>query len=168
VCAGDGHTEALEVTFNPAVVSYEELIELFFKSHPSQYQQQRQYQSALYPVSQEQAEQANLALAEKKPLGSKTLVESPAQEFWAAEWYHQNHNQKQQLQLALLALFLLSGAVPAGTFGDSLQTARQGLGACLYLSAAPQILESIWGVVKNVLFKRQPETKLAEPSESAP
>jgi len=59
----------LEVTFEPDKVSYEELLKVFFKSHKSRFQVNDQYKSALFPVSEEQAQQIQVALETSRPPG---------------------------------------------------------------------------------------------------
>lgn len=102
VCSGTtGHAEACRITFNPAVVSYEELLQVFFASHdPTTLNRQgndvgTQYRSAIFVHSEEQA---NIARAYIKQLdASKTWPSpivtevTPAETFYVAEDYHQNY-----------------------------------------------------------------------------
>jgi peptide-methionine (S)-S-oxide reductase len=103
VCAHTtGHAEAVEVEFDPAEVSYRELLDLFFASHdPTQLNRQGpdvgdQYRSAIFFHSPEQEEAAVEAKAraqagEHRPV--VTLIE-PAPEFYEAEDYHQQFFEK--------------------------------------------------------------------------
>jgi peptide-methionine (S)-S-oxide reductase len=102
VCSGTtGHAEACRITFNPAVVSYEELLQVFFASHdPTTLNRQgndvgTQYRSAIFVHSEEQA---NIARAYIKQLDSSKTWSSPivtevtpAETFYVAEDYHQNY-----------------------------------------------------------------------------
>ncbi|HEY6489417.1 MAG: peptide-methionine (S)-S-oxide reductase MsrA [Terracidiphilus sp.] len=100
-----GHAEVVELDFDPAQVSYEQLLDAFFKLHdPTTLNRQgpdwgTQYRSAIFFYSQEQEAQA-LAKIEKltaegsyKPKHIVTKVE-PAQTFWRAEEYHQKYLEK--------------------------------------------------------------------------
>ena len=99
-----GHAEAIEVTYDPARISYEDLLEFFFTHHdPTTLNRQgndvgTQYRSAIFyhtPQQQAAARQATETLARsgvfKQPI--VTAIE-PAAEFFAAEEYHQKYLQK--------------------------------------------------------------------------
>ncbi len=103
VCGhGTGHAEAVEVTFDPARVSYERLLDTFWNLHdPTQLNRQGpdvgdQYRSAIFTHSAEQmraaldsrdAEQAKL----RRPIVTQIL---DAPKFWRAEEYHQRYFEK--------------------------------------------------------------------------
>jgi peptide-methionine (S)-S-oxide reductase len=98
-----GHAEAVEVEFDPAQVSYEELLDLFWRSHdPTQGNRQgpdvgSQYRSAVYYQSPEQQEAALASKARVQaqlPIRVTTEVE-PATTFYEAEDYHQQYFEKQ-------------------------------------------------------------------------
>ncbi len=103
VCEGNtGYAEAVEVTFDPAVVSYEELLDLFWKMHdPTTLNQQgpdmgSQYRSALFTLSSQQQEKAEASKKEQaknfpKPIVTEVL---PAKTFYPAEEYHQRYHEK--------------------------------------------------------------------------
>ncbi len=102
VCTGTtGHTETVEVVFDPNKTTYEGLAKLFFEIHdPTQRNRQGpdvgyQYRSAVFYVDQQQKEIANrlIDLLRKKGLKVVTSVE-PAREFWPAENYHQDYYGK--------------------------------------------------------------------------
>jgi len=105
VCTGrTGHAEAVEVEFDPARVSYEELLEVFFSSHnPTSRNRQgfdigTQYRSAIFVHTPEQEEQAGAA-AERVQAGlhwpKKVVTEIvDAGTFWPAEDYHQRYLEK--------------------------------------------------------------------------
>jgi peptide-methionine (S)-S-oxide reductase len=102
VCSGrTGHAEAIQITFDPAVVSYRDLLEIFFAIHdPTTLNRQghdagTQYRSAIFYHSAEQKATAEDVIRhiEAEGLWSNpvvTAVES-ATRFWAAEPYHQEY-----------------------------------------------------------------------------
>lgn len=89
------HTEAFQVDFDPNVISYEKLCELFWRSHePCSDAWSRQYRSALWYADEEQknvAESTRAKLAERAPREIQTGIE-PLGEFWVAEDYHQKYS----------------------------------------------------------------------------
>ena len=104
VCSGrTGHAEAVLVVFDPSVLSYEQLVCLFFEGHdPTQRMRQEndvgtQYRSAICTTSAEQAETAHRVadrFAESlREAGFGTIATeiSPAGEFFYAEPYHQQY-----------------------------------------------------------------------------
>ncbi len=106
VCAHrTGHAEAVEVTFDPAVVSYEQVLEEFWKLHdPTQLNRQGpdvgdQYRSAIFYHSE-----AQRTAAEQSKEQAQTGCEQPivtevvsAGTFWPAEEYHQRYLEKHGL-----------------------------------------------------------------------
>jgi peptide-methionine (S)-S-oxide reductase len=105
VCNGDtGHAEAVEVTFDPARISYEQLLKLFWQVHdPTQLNRQgpdigSQYRSAVFYHTEEQcrlAEASRDALATSGRYQSSVVTEIvPAGTFWEAEEYHQQYHKK--------------------------------------------------------------------------
>ena len=100
-----GHAEAVEVTFDPAKISYQSLLDAFFKLHdPTQWNRQgpdfgSQYRSAVFyhsPEQQEAAEAAKLALQNSKTFRRPVVTQVvPATTFWRAEEYHQQYLAKQ-------------------------------------------------------------------------
>jgi peptide-methionine (S)-S-oxide reductase len=100
VCGGDtGHAEAIRVTFDPAVVSYGDLLDIFFATHdPTQLNRQgndigTQYRSAIFPLSEEQERQAREKIAALNgELGGKVVTTiEPATDWYPAEDYHQDY-----------------------------------------------------------------------------
>jgi len=104
VCSGStGHTEAVLVVFDPAKVSYEELLRVFWESHdPTQGMRQgndmgTQYRSAIYTTSTAQAdavERSRTMFAERLAAagyGDITTEIRPAPAFYYAEDYHQQY-----------------------------------------------------------------------------
>ena len=92
------HTEAVEVVFDPEVLSYEELLEVFWESHdPTRKPWKRQYRSALFVLDDAQeaaAHRSRARAAEKLDARIRTAIE-PAGRFHLAEPYHQNHRLRQ-------------------------------------------------------------------------
>jgi len=96
-----GHAEALRVTFDPAVVSYREILEVFFTVHdPTTRDRQGndvgpQYRSAVFYHSAEQKATAEQVMREIGDAGiwdAPLVTElAPAGEFYEAEAYHQNY-----------------------------------------------------------------------------
>ena len=104
VCTGfTNHTEAVLVVFDPKVVSYEQLLKVFWESHdPTQGMRQgndrgTQYRSAIYAYGEEQlksalsSKNAFQSSLEKAGLGKITTEIEPAPEFYYAEDYHQQY-----------------------------------------------------------------------------
>ncbi|WP_265562329.1 peptide-methionine (S)-S-oxide reductase MsrA [Sphingomicrobium arenosum] len=100
VCGGNtGHAEAVRVTFDPEVISYDDLLDIFFATHdPTQLNRQgndigTQYRSAIFPLDDAQAEaaKAGIARANEKEGGKVvTTIEGPAT-WYPAEDYHQDY-----------------------------------------------------------------------------
>jgi len=102
VCGGDtGHAEAIEVTFDPAQTSFEEVARLFFEIHdPTQVDRQGpdiggQYRSAIFYADEEQkaTTESLIEILESKGYQVATQLE-PAGEFWEAEDYHQDYYER--------------------------------------------------------------------------
>lgn len=98
------HAEAVQVVFNPDIVSYQKIIELFFELHdPTTMNQQgndigSQYRSAIFYLNVEQMQIAesvkmNLQESKKWPKPIVTVI-AEATEFFDAEDYHQDYLQK--------------------------------------------------------------------------
>jgi len=102
VCNGDtGHVEVVRVSFDPAVVSYGDLLDVFFTVHdPTTLNRQgndagEQYRSVIFYNSEEQKREAEAKIAELTaakafPEPIVTAVE-PATNFYLAEGYHQDY-----------------------------------------------------------------------------
>ncbi|MDQ6852391.1 MAG: peptide-methionine (S)-S-oxide reductase MsrA [Actinomycetota bacterium] len=97
-----GHAEAVLVEFDPAQVSYEELLDAFWGLHdPTQLNRQGpdvgdQYRSAIYFHSPEQEAAAKASREAAQERFSKPIVTeiTEAPEFWPAEDYHQRYLEK--------------------------------------------------------------------------
>jgi peptide methionine sulfoxide reductase msrA/msrB len=99
VCSGKtGHLEAVEVIFNPELVSYEALAKLFFEIHdPTQKTGQGpdigpQYRSAIFYLTEEQKATSEELISQLKRQGLSVVTEVlPASIFYLAEPYHQKY-----------------------------------------------------------------------------
>lgn len=100
VCQGDtGHAEAIQITFDPKAISYEQLLDVFWRAHdPTQLNRQgadvgTQYRSAIFTHSEAQLILARTSLETENHSGRharKIVTELfPASEFFPAEDYHQ-------------------------------------------------------------------------------
>lgn len=105
VCGGQtNHAEAIEVLFDPEKISYQELVEFFFRMHnPTQRNRQgpdigSQYRSAIFVHDADQEKTARAVIDELERAGkfpSPIVTEvTPASTFWQAEEYHQRYNEK--------------------------------------------------------------------------
>ena len=102
VCTGKtGHAEVVQITFDPGVTSYREILEVFFAIHdPTSMDRQgndagTQYRSVIFTHSEQQSEMAHQMIAEldgagiaKKPVVTQV---KPATAFFEAEAYHQEY-----------------------------------------------------------------------------
>ena len=109
VCGGStGHAEVIRVTFDPSVITYRELLTVFFHTHdPTTLNQQgndlgTQYRSAIYYHSETQKGTAEEVLHE---IEASDLWENPivteitaASDFYSAEEYHQNYFDRNPAQ----------------------------------------------------------------------
>ena len=96
-----GHTESVQVYYDPKVISYPELLEMFFVAHdPTTLNRQgpdvgRQYRSAIFYHNAQQQQQALAYIKEletKKVFSDKIVTEiKPLTAFWTAEDYHQDY-----------------------------------------------------------------------------
>jgi len=98
VCSGrTGHAEVVQLTFDPAVISYEQLLEIFFEIHdPTTLNRQgndvgTQYRSAIFYHTEEQRGIALRAMASLQLSDPVVTEVSPAGAFWPAEAYHQDY-----------------------------------------------------------------------------
>jgi len=109
VCSGrTGHAEAVRITFDPAVISYRELLEIFFVIHdPTTLNRQgndvgTQYRSAIFFHSPEQKQVAESVVAafNQEKIYSSPIVTLivPATEWYEAEVYHQEYFVRNPLQ----------------------------------------------------------------------
>lgn len=101
-----GHAEVIQITYDPSVISYEELLNVFFTTHdPTTLNQQgndkgTQYRSAIYFLDESQRQAAEMAI---KKLDADQVFDKPivtevksAGEFFPAENYHQDFYDNNQ------------------------------------------------------------------------
>lgn len=109
VCTGQtGHAEVVQITFDPAVVPYSDLLEVFFAIHdPTTLNRQghdvgTQYRSAIFthsPQQQATAKQIIQTLTDQGVFNGPIVTEiSPAGTFYPAESYHQKYFARNPLQ----------------------------------------------------------------------
>jgi peptide-methionine (S)-S-oxide reductase len=100
VCGGDtGHAEAIRIRFDDAVISYADLLDIFFATHdPTQLNRQgndigTQYRSAIFPLDDAQRTEAEAGIVRAQPdwpAPIVTSIEGPAT-WYPAEDYHQEY-----------------------------------------------------------------------------
>ena len=107
VCEGKtGHAEVVRLTYDPAVISYREIVEVFFTIHdPTTLNRQgndigTQYRSVIYYTSPDQEETAKQVIAEMANVWDAPIVTelAPAGVYYKAETYHQNYYRDNPLQ----------------------------------------------------------------------
>lgn len=107
VCSGaTGHAEVVEITYDPSVITYEEILEIFWVIHdPTTLNAQgadrgTQYRSVIYYYDETQKAKALASMAEAQNSFSDPIVTelSPAPEFYEAEGYHQNYYNEHPTQ----------------------------------------------------------------------
>ena len=100
VCGGDtGHAEAVRLTFDDDVLSYGDLLDIFFATHdPTQLNRQggdvgTQYRSAIFPLNDDQRAEAEAAIARANAeLGGRVVTTiEPNAPWYPAEDYHQDY-----------------------------------------------------------------------------
>lgn len=100
VCAGTtGHAEAVRVAFDPATLSYGDILDIFFATHdPTQLNRQgndvgTQYRSAIFPQNEAQLADAKAAIARAQGDRAQPVVTTvePAAPWWTAEVEHQDY-----------------------------------------------------------------------------
>lgn len=100
VCSGTtGHAEAIRVVFDPAIISFDDVLDIFFEIHdPTQLNRQgndvgTQYRSAIFPHSREQEAAARAAIARAQADHAQPIVTTiePLADWHVAEDYHQEY-----------------------------------------------------------------------------
>ncbi|MDT9598274.1 peptide-methionine (S)-S-oxide reductase MsrA [Sphingosinicella rhizophila] len=104
VCGGDtGHAEAVRLTFDPEVIGYDDILDIFFATHdPTQLNRQgndigTQYRSAIFPHSPEQEAAARAAIDRAKAEWDGAVVTTiePLSDWYPAEDYHQEYFERE-------------------------------------------------------------------------
>nr|WP_295371100.1 peptide-methionine (S)-S-oxide reductase MsrA [uncultured Sphingosinicella sp.] len=100
VCGGNtGHAEAVRVQFDPDVISYDDILDIFFATHdPSQLNRQgndvgTQYRSAIFPHDEAQEAAARAAIKRSQADWTNPIVTTiePLSDWYPAEDYHQSY-----------------------------------------------------------------------------
>ena len=106
VCSGNtGHVEAVQVVFNPKIISYNQLLDTFWKIHnPTTKDRQgldigKQYNSVIFYHNAKQKKIAEESKKEVQRLMDRKIVTEikKAPKFWPAEEYHQKYYEKERL-----------------------------------------------------------------------
>lgn len=137
VCAGvTGHAEVVQITFDPAVISYHEILEIFFATHdPTTLNRQgpdigTQYRSAVYYHSDAQKETAEKLIADLEAEGvfpGPIVTELTAlTDFYPAEAHHQEYYRNNPNQPYCTFLIDPKVAKLRQRFADRLKTASPG------------------------------------------
>jgi len=103
-----GHTEVVEVTFDPSKASYEKLLDVFWVNHDPTFDDRQfcdvgsQYRPEIFTYSDEQkriAEASKAKWEKQKPFRQGLLTPiTPRREFWPAEGYHQDYYKENAVQ----------------------------------------------------------------------
>ncbi|MCF7729239.1 MAG: peptide-methionine (S)-S-oxide reductase MsrA [Chthoniobacterales bacterium] len=102
VCQGEtGHAEVIEIIYDPQKISYNQLLDLFWRAHdPTTWNQQGadlgpQYRSVIFTISPEQHRLAETSKKDAQEYFNKPIVTEikPLSHFYPAEKYHQNYYQ---------------------------------------------------------------------------
>lgn len=100
VCGGaTGHAEGVKIMFDPSIISYSDLADIFFATHdPTQLNRQgndigTQYRSAIFPLSDEQRKEAEAAIQRARPDWPAPIVTTieDGDIWYPAEDYHQQY-----------------------------------------------------------------------------
>ncbi|VXC47665.1 peptide-methionine (S)-S-oxide reductase MsrA [Massilia sp. 9I] len=107
VCAGTtGHAEVVRLEFDPSVISYRDILEIFFTIHDPTTQDRQgndvgpQYRSVIFTTSPEQEATARKVMAEMAAVWDAPIVTQllPQETWYKAEDYHQNYFAQHPLQ----------------------------------------------------------------------
>jgi peptide-methionine (S)-S-oxide reductase len=133
VCGGDtGHVEVVRVTFDPAQITFADLLEVFFAIHdPTQLNRQgndvgEQYRSVIFYTSEDQHRVAEETVREMKGEYSAPIVTAlePAGKFYVAEDYHQEYFANNARQPYCQAVVAPKVRKALEKFGDKMGAAR--------------------------------------------
>lgn len=91
-CAGDGHTEAIKVEYDPSKISYDELLNVFFQNTSADSRGKAQYKSAVWVHDEKQRTAAEQSATKR---GCEKRLQIMDSEAWHdAEEYHQKYYKK--------------------------------------------------------------------------
>jgi peptide-methionine (S)-S-oxide reductase len=105
VCSGEtGHAEVIQIVFDPKKITYEELLDMFWRSHdPTSFNRQgpdsgTQYRSVIFYHTEKQKKAADKSKKENQKDFSKPIATAivPFEKFYKAENYHQDYYAKNQ------------------------------------------------------------------------
>lgn len=127
-----GHREVVQITYDPAIVSYERLLEIFWRSvDPTDGGGQfcdrgHSYTTAIYATTPDQLAKARASKAALQKSGKlkdqiATSVEEAAR-FWAAEGYHQDYYKKNPIRYKIYRIGCGRDARVRGLWGDEAHT----------------------------------------------
>lgn len=98
VCSGTtGHSEVVQIEYDPERISYEQLLDQFWRLHDPTFPEKAQYRSIIFAHDDEQHEAATKAIRERQAQESKRTIQTVVErtpEFWRAENYHQQYFAK--------------------------------------------------------------------------
>eukprot|EP00301_Raphidiophrys_heterophryoidea_P021071 c5605_g1_i2.p1 GENE.c5605_g1_i2~~c5605_g1_i2.p1 ORF type:complete len:117 (-),score=29.01 c5605_g1_i2:83-433(-) len=97
VCGGDGHTEAIKIVFDPSVVKFQQLLEMFASLHDmTGFAFRAQYKSAIFYTTPEQEMQSRQFAQQREATKKKkvTTAIEPLTSWADAEEYHQQYYAK--------------------------------------------------------------------------
>ena len=106
ICRGDtNHAEVLQIAFNPEIISYSDLLKIFWKNHnPTTLNQQgpdmgTQYRSVIFYQNDKQKELAESSISTQQTKWENKIVTQiiPSEKFYRAEEYHQDYLDKNNL-----------------------------------------------------------------------
>jgi methionine-S-sulfoxide reductase len=130
-----GHAEAIDITYDPALVTYDTLLEVFWKTHdPTTLNRQgndkgTRYRSAIFYHDEDQRKLAESYKQKLQAVGffSGSIVTEivPATQFWPAEQYHQDYFNQHPDQPYCRQMIPPKLAKLRHVFGDKLKTAGE-------------------------------------------
>jgi len=85
------HTETVDIEYDPKIVSYAELLKMFWENHDPSSSCSRQYMSAIFYHGEEQKKLAELTFKQECEKRKVSTVVEPAGQFYNAEDYHQKY-----------------------------------------------------------------------------
>lgn len=153
------HTETIQIDYDPAVISYDKLLDVFWEAHnPTVRSWSRQYLSLIFTHNAEQtrlAEASKAALAARLGRPVQTVIR-PYERFYLAEFYHQKYSlqHREDLMRALFAIYpsereLIDATIAArlngylAGYGQPEALAQELAQLGLSLEAQQTILESV-------------------------